>query len=390
MSITACWEKIKEGDPKWMEEYTKVVLWGRNHEFPSGNEEDEESREIYCWIKKQKDLFWDLFAKFRKEKMIVLSVSENFDWASSNPTYWDVGYTFYKENPLSETGKLWAISQRRFKKKDLLTERKMALLEQLPEWTWEVDEPSVEDISSIFISDDDIIPSPKNEEIEEFNELEDIRKELKSMDTEWYSSYMNLLEFYKKNKRLPREKENYALHRWASSNKYNLQYRNFEMNHKRAMLISHTIDIWDWCGYFESWEKNYLQYMNNLNFRNCSRTKWANSQKWARDKGYLTQDKIEKLDQLPEWSWDYNYPLPKDDSKRKRVEDPDYIPRKRGKVKEEKRGDPSVGFLECSKCKDCSFSKEGNPLLQTFEEIKPGTWFSDLKFICVDCIADKK
>ena len=144
--MSACWKKLREENPGWVEGYIKVVAWGKSHIFPTGLEDDKESKEIYCWVNRQKDLFYkDLYADLREEKMTVLSNSENWDWAITGSIKWDVAFNFYIKYSQSETGKFWAITQRRTKKENFLTARKIKLLEQIPRWTWDLEEKEDED-----------------------------------------------------------------------------------------------------------------------------------------------------------------------------------------------------------------------------------------------------
>ena len=405
-----CWNILLKEDPGWIEEYREFIAWGKDHDwaYPASIEyaTDEESQKIYNWIHAQKNFYRrGIPTKFKFEKLTVLSGLEKWDWGSEGGTEWDEGFIRYRGNPTSTRRKFWAKAQKIANKRGFLTDRKIMALKNLPGWTWDITP---------------VMPKNKVEEkkVEEkiISPIDLINEELSGSTNPWYSNYKKLLDWQKiYPDRLPRQDENAKLYNWISNNRYDFLKRDTPTRHQRAMLLSQTIDAWDWAGLSEGWKANYICYRDNLpELQNSLKRKWVEVQRKYRNSGYISQDKLEKLDELPGWSWEHGVDVTYDTNYPEKVTEPvpeeviETVPKKRKLVliservlvpKRKVEFDPEevpkrkketingpITYPKCYQCKECPLSEqEGVPSLRLLKEAKAGALFCELKFICMEC-----
>ena len=270
---------------RWMENFNKVKEFVEtNGEYPSrlsvGKEEN-----LSIWIKTQKETKKE--GKLTEERIKLLENLLNWEWdvlsANWNETFNTVKSFIQKNNKYpsehsinKEEEKIlvsWISTQRQSKRghiKNKLTEKRIKLLESLPNWKWDV-----------------------------FSE-------------KWNETFNTLKSFYFQKNRYPKQhsknKEEKALGNWVRDQRQNKE----KLTEDRFKLLD-TFPKWKW-DFSDNWDETFTDLksfcLKNNKYPSYSSTDkekslwmWINDQRKYKKQGKLTKDQFKLLDTFPNWKW---------------------------------------------------------------------------------------
>jgi superfamily II DNA or RNA helicase len=188
---------------------------------------------------------------------------------------WELNFDELKKY-LNKNGKMppdnipigsWAGKQRTNKRKDILSEKRIKLLETLPNWFW------------------------------------DKEKKLR-----WDKNYIDLEKYMEKNNKLPTLSDKTILGRWV--NKQRDKKKKILLNDEQINKLE-KIKGWSWEPYEESWIKfynilcDYVKNNNDIPAVNSSGKlgAWINTQRTNKKRNIISKEKIELLEKVPNWKW---------------------------------------------------------------------------------------
>ena len=279
------WDKISFDDT-----HNKVYDWVKHHnKIPTNKSRDPIERDLGNWCKNRRtdkrngildnnqikkielipNWFWD------KDELFDITYIKLKKWANDSDK---IPTPISKDTYERELG-IWCNSRRQDKKVGRLTKERIGKLEQLPNWFWDWDKQFDNNYQQLFefVSTEDRIPST--------NAINAIEKKLGG----WCSRIRNYM-------------------------------RNGKLDDIKIKRME-KIDGW-------YWEKNYFDdnYHNLLEWVNISDRLPSHHSKdsiekslgslccqfrLSRKKNKLSQDKIEKLEQIPHWYWEAGKPVKK-------------------------------------------------------------------------------
>ena len=196
-----------------------------------------------------------------------------------------------KSNDIEENKlRNWIKNQRQFHLK--LSREQVNKLEELPNWKW-------------FGKKEEKV---KPQELEKPNTIK--------VNILWMRSYNKLQEYIKKYGRYPEHANIGKLYLWRNTQRY--KYKRNELSQEQISLLE-KIPNWNWeeSGYrTEVWNntyEEYIQYMkdtgykpliyNTTNLVERSFIKWIETQRKKYNANKMSEEKIKKLESIPNWSW---------------------------------------------------------------------------------------
>jgi superfamily II DNA or RNA helicase len=138
-------------EEKWMEKYNIVKLFNKKDgKYPSQHSKDKKEKRSSLWISKQKSN--KRKDKLTKKQIILLEKLPDWEWDNDLEEKWMEKYNivklFYSKNnkcanrcSTDEEEKIlgrWIDTQKSNKKKNILTEEQIKLLNTIPGWKWNV------------------------------------------------------------------------------------------------------------------------------------------------------------------------------------------------------------------------------------------------------------
>lgn len=356
-------EKINswEWDPvetQWTESYNLLkdfIL--KNNQFPIKNSSKNNEQFLPDWASRQRLNYKRSILS--KEKISLLENLRYWDWDPVE-NQWQIGYkslknylikhnnfpsSRYIDNDDFKLGR-WIDIQRKTYKLKKLPKEKILLLEQLPNWAWDVAEAQWHygyELLKKFEDQNHYIPLKKYVENDGYrlgswcstqrtkynkNKLVrdriDLLEKIKSWDwdpleTQWNYGYNALKEHKRKyNKISAREyvrSDGFHLGNWITQQRYN--FRKGLLSEKKIKLLE-TISGWNWDPKQHQWQIAYkilFDYVNKnkiippqsyITDEGFKLGNWISGQKQNYTKGILSKDRIILLENLkPYWKWIY-------------------------------------------------------------------------------------
>ena len=263
-----------EWDPRdsmWEDTYIEIKKYvNENGELPKRS-----NKEFGLWVQSQR-------SKHEKYKSSEKGIDRIEKLEAINGWFWDINFDSVweqhrmaievfmhtnKKLPKQSEGLLgaWIGTQRQNYRKKTLTEIQINKLESITGWTW----------------------TP--------------------LESVWDLRYLELVEFVKSNKRLPLNHTE-RIGRWGD--KQRTMYKNNKLSVDRINKLN-SINGWFWNIFDGEWEEMLLKVNDYANskgespkYSHIDYGRWISLQRTNYKKGYLSSDKIDKLESVIGWKWD--------------------------------------------------------------------------------------
>jgi hypothetical protein len=365
LSIGIKLTKENDWNECWFENYDAVKCFiGKNGRYPSSNFQNKEETKLGSWIIGQRRAkFGKSTYRMNKERIKLLESLPNWKWNFINEE-WLENFNSLKEfveknnrypSQHSEKEKqlgCWVVRQKMAKKENgrsKITKERIELLESLPNWMWELDLDKIWNDKFLeikrFIDNNKKFPSPNSKNKDE-NQLgrwihtqkaikkgKDVGAELsmekikllesltnweweKDFNKEWLENFYKLECFIRKNQRYPSSNngvDEKLLNLWVKRQKsVNKGIIRGNLSQERIKLLE-SLPNWEW-NLDIRWENTFndlrIFILSNNGKYPTPYLKiekklyiWINNQKQARHKKKLNNERIEKLESLPNWKW---------------------------------------------------------------------------------------
>ncbi len=340
----------------WLLRFEDFVLFLKEKKrHPKTDSKNKEERSLAMWVIAQRFKYRN--SKLNQEKIKNLESIECWKW-DPNEEAWKKNFndiiefiennkyypsTNYKTPEEGFLGR-WVSVQRKLYKQSKLDQQKVAKLESLSGWTWDVHEENWqkhfieltdflnkhktypkersknkdETFLSMWVSNQKVSYKNKNLQENRASQLESLPNWMWYVHEEnWGKNFMLLICFIDENKRYPRSysnnEEEAFLGRWIRTQK--TSYKKFNIESEKITQLE-SLAGWMWDAREETWDKNFrnIRYFLGRNERypkersknkdEKSLGKWIAAQRVAYNKSNLDKERVDQLESLAGWMWD--------------------------------------------------------------------------------------
>ena len=262
-------------EDEWNDAYRKLISFAeeKGHVRPRSSDPI-----VGAWVSNQRLRFKQ--NQLRHDRILLLERLPSWTWEWDGlEERWQEKYSLLLEF-IAETGHsqpkqthkslgTWIDTQRQFFKKSLLSEDRIALLERLPEWSWE----------------------PKEDD--------------------WEKKYQELTEFVHANGHARPPNIHPGLGIWVTNHRQ--YFKNNVLSIEKAKLLE-SLDGWTWDAKADEWMQRFNELKKYSHIHGHARPpsnepsigQWVVTVRSRYKKGSLSQYKIENLESLDGWTWDAN------------------------------------------------------------------------------------
>jgi superfamily II DNA or RNA helicase len=342
---------LVEKENRFMVMYEKLKAWvDNNSRIPSKRSKDliEKRLGIWCSSKRQ-----DYKAnKLSKDKVDLLEGIGGWYWKLEDPFYnkYEELKIWVKKNSripsekskdLTEKGLgSWCSDKRKYYKAGRLSKDKVDLLENISSWYWKLEDPlynKYEEVK-IWVEENSRIPSQMSKEltekglgiwcsnkrkdykanrlsIDKVELLENISGWYWNLDDHFYNKYEEVKTWVEQNSRIPSDKSKdlteKGLGSWCSSRR--ADYKTGKLSKDKVELLE-NISSWYWKledPFYNKYEELKIWVEENSripsqmskDLTEKSLGQWCSDKRQDYKVGKLSKDKIDLLQQLPQWYW---------------------------------------------------------------------------------------
>jgi hypothetical protein len=273
----------------WKDSYDILVDYNKKHGIPK-NEDIVDGFKIGDWCSRQRGL--KNKNKLSEDKIKLLEELDGWKWdiiKSNWSHYYELTkiYMYEKKIPPKSQYKVdtgenigsWCNTQRQEKKKNKLSQKKIKLLEELDGWIW------------------------------------DFGKEI--VRNEWETNYIILKKYHVSNNSIPSSNviyENIKIGDWCDRQRQT--YKKNKLDEEKVKLLE-LLDGWMWEKKNDKWDINYdllKKYIiengscppNGYKIDGINLGYWCGTQRAFKKENKLSQGRINKLDELNCWWWEYD------------------------------------------------------------------------------------
>ena len=348
-------EFFKDNEIKWEQQYIKLKEWvDKNNSIPSGNSKDTNEKQLGKWCSHQREYKKNnKLSQYRSDKLETIDIwywdKNMFSETYNELNKWIVhnGYipSQKSKNEIEKRLGTWCTCRRMDKRNNKLSQLQIDKLEQLNGWYWGSDEKKE------IISFDEMyaklngwikkfkkMPSStsKNDEEKQLGiwctsrrkdkkndklSLNKIKK-LEKVDG-WYwerndpfnDHYNSLLEYVKKYNKIPDSKtktnDENKLFNWCCNLRFNKKMDKLDKNKIEKM---EKVDGWYWDNddkFNEKYNKlvSWMNINNNFpskhskNIEEQTLGRWIGTLRKEKKNNKLSQERIDKLENIKYWFW---------------------------------------------------------------------------------------
>uniref|UniRef100_A0A6C0D713 Helicase ATP-binding domain-containing protein n=1 Tax=viral metagenome TaxID=1070528 RepID=A0A6C0D713_9ZZZZ len=275
-------------DKLWEIKYNEMVkFWEENRKFPLRKSINRDEIKLNNWVHMQRYFF--SINKLPKRRIEKLNILDWWNWSKNFNIVWETNLekliTYYNNNNIPSLGvknieekslALWMSVQRGNYRKNLISKERIEKLESLALWKWERD-----------------------------------------LEKEWYNKLEELIEFYKKYKKIPSggAKNNHEkkLGIWASRQR--ISYKEKTLTNERIEKLK-LLSWWLW-DLDEKWNntlKEVIEFYNKYKkIAEKSKDKyektlgaWISRQRGLYKNGEMPNERIKILEKIDWWKWELN------------------------------------------------------------------------------------
>ena len=284
------WSWDKNFDIQWNKTLNEIInFYNKYSKQPSSTSVNKEEKKLGVWIVAQRKYYNNNMGRLTKERIKKLNAITWWVWKNDFDTKWINKYnevlkfnikfnrlpSHHVDNSYENSLGMWISNQKTKYKNNKLTDIQINKLEIIKGWFWK-----------------------------------------KDRDLEWNIILKELIEFYKKENRYPKEFMNESetkLYHWIGTQRYHYNKNTLDINRIYSL---EKISWWQWeIGYDTKWKKNFKDFIEfyNKNYRYPSKNSNNNREKqlntWFSDQrtdyrlNKLTKERIEILEKLEWWTW---------------------------------------------------------------------------------------
>jgi superfamily II DNA or RNA helicase len=358
---------IVYGIYSWEHRYSELKEYlETNDKYPSQHDNDPNIKKIAIWIQHQREnKKIDKISEYRIEQLELLknwqwdiledNWNDNYDKLKNYLEINDKYPSTRDKNINNKKISLWIITQRRNKKKKKISNEKIIKLEQLKNWKWEIVDITKIKKASWNKHYDELIKYlehydkyPKghdedtnvrkigkwiqhqrenkkknkisNEKIIKLEQLKNWQWELvdttKVKKKSWEEHYEELRKFIEKNNKYPKDSGKDTnirkIGKWVCNQRTNKKKN--KISGERIKQLE-KLNNWQW-DVDDIWNENYEKLRNYLEINdkypkdhdkdiNVTKIgKWIQHQRENKKENKISEERIEKLEELKKWQWD--------------------------------------------------------------------------------------